>query len=211
MKENNFKILSINRHRLGTDGKGITTLVALSGCPLNCKYCINKQIISNNKYKELTKEQLLEKIMQDYCYFIATGGGVTFGGAEPLLQARQILEFSNLLPDGVSLNIETSLNVDFDTLNIDFLELLNKTSKFYIDIKTINKNIYKDYTGVENLLVIKNLKFITSNKFEDKCVIRIPDIPGFTSKEEINKSISYIKNIGFNNLDVFKYIKRGDC
>ena len=61
------------------------------------------------------------------------------------------------------------------------------------------------------MLVIKNLKFITSNKFEDKCVIRIPDIPGFTSKEEINKSISYIKNIGFNNLDVFKYIKRGDC
>lgn len=206
MKEINFKVLSINRHRLGTDGKGITTLIALSSCPLNCKYCLNEKIISNNKYKELTKEELLEKIMQDYCYFLATGGGVTFGGAEPLLQSKQILEFSKLLPPGVNLNIETSLNVDFNILNVDFLDILKCVNKFYIDIKNINPNIYKKYTGKDNLLVIKNLKFITDNNYQDKCVIRIPNIPNFTSKEDINKSINYIKDMGFTELDVFNYI-----
>lgn len=206
MKEINFKILNINRHRLGTDGKGITTLVALSTCPLNCIYCINKKIISNNKYKEFTKEELLEKIMQDYCYFLATGGGVTFGGAEPLLQSKQILEFSKLLPPGVSLNIETSLNVDFNTLNIYFLDILKCVNKFYIDIKNTNPDIYKKYTGKDNLLVIKNLKFITDNNYQDKCVIRIPNIPNFTSKEDIDKSINYIKDMGFTELDVFNYI-----
>lgn len=206
MKEINFKVLSINRHRLGTDGKGITTLIALSSCPLNCKYCLNEKIISNNKYKELTKEELLEKIMQDYCYFLATGGGVTFGGAEPLLQSKQILEFSKLLPPGVSLNIETSLNVDFNTLNIYFLDILKCVNKFYIDIKNTNPDIYKKYTGKDNLLVIKNLKFITDNNYQDKCVIRIPNIPNFTSKEDIDKSINYIKDMGFTELDVFNYI-----
>ena len=35
-------IMSISRLRMGTDGKGVTTLVGFYGCPLDCKYCINK-------------------------------------------------------------------------------------------------------------------------------------------------------------------------
>lgn len=36
-------IFGISRHRMGIDGKGVTTLVAFMGCPLHCKYCINAQ------------------------------------------------------------------------------------------------------------------------------------------------------------------------
>ena len=34
-------IFAISRHRIATDGKGVTTLVAMHGCPLSCRYCIN--------------------------------------------------------------------------------------------------------------------------------------------------------------------------
>ena len=37
---NGVAVIGISRHRLGTDGKGVTTLVALHGCPLRCKYCL---------------------------------------------------------------------------------------------------------------------------------------------------------------------------
>lgn len=36
-------IFGIYRHRMGIDGKGITTLVAFMGCPLKCKYCLNDE------------------------------------------------------------------------------------------------------------------------------------------------------------------------
>ena len=35
-------IFAISRLRMGTDGSGITTLVTFMGCPLQCKYCLNK-------------------------------------------------------------------------------------------------------------------------------------------------------------------------
>lgn len=34
-------VLGIDRHRIDSDGDGITTLVAFYGCPLECKYCLN--------------------------------------------------------------------------------------------------------------------------------------------------------------------------
>ena len=39
-----FPLLNIARHRMGTDGAGITTLVASAGCPLRCEFCINKKL-----------------------------------------------------------------------------------------------------------------------------------------------------------------------
>lgn len=41
-------MISINRHRIETDGRGITTLVAFYGCPLRCKYCLNPKCFSTD-------------------------------------------------------------------------------------------------------------------------------------------------------------------
>ena len=43
---------------------------------------------------------LLQEVLQDYCYYVATGGGVTFGGGESLLYAEAIRAFGENLPDG---------------------------------------------------------------------------------------------------------------
>ena len=91
MKNNvTMPVLSINRHRLTTDGVGVTTLVAAYGCPLSCKYCINERILNPDSLKScvhMTPQQLYDRLKIDDLYFIATGGGVTFGGGESLLHA----------------------------------------------------------------------------------------------------------------------------
>ncbi|MBF1451819.1 4Fe-4S cluster-binding domain-containing protein, partial [Prevotella pallens] len=46
MQEVKAPIIGIDRHRLTTDGEGVTTLVAFHGCPLHCKYCLNPQCLS---------------------------------------------------------------------------------------------------------------------------------------------------------------------
>ena len=44
------RIIGIARHRLSTDGDGVTTLVAFHGCPLHCRYCLNPPLLGNVLY-----------------------------------------------------------------------------------------------------------------------------------------------------------------
>lgn len=44
-----FQVMEINRHRMRTDGKGVTALVALAGCPLSCPYCINAELLKDQR------------------------------------------------------------------------------------------------------------------------------------------------------------------
>ena len=77
-------LIGISRHRLTTDGEGVTTLVAFHGCPLRCKYCLNPQSFAQEGvWKQYDCEQLYEEVKIDELYFLATHGGVTFGGGEP--------------------------------------------------------------------------------------------------------------------------------
>lgn len=90
------RIFGISRHRLTTDGEGVTTLVAFSGCPLRCKYCLNKTSWDEAKGRDYTPEILFEEVKIDQLYFLATHGGVTFGGGEPLQQVEFIKTFRAL-------------------------------------------------------------------------------------------------------------------
>ena len=85
-----FPLLALARLRMGTDGKGVTTLAAGAGCPLSCRYCINKRLLKEAPREDVTAEELIERIRIDDLYFRATGGGVTFGGGESLLHAAFI-------------------------------------------------------------------------------------------------------------------------
>ena len=84
-------ILGISRLRIGTDGNGITTLVAFHGCPLCCHYCLNPSCLdSEAKVRQLTPGDVMEELKKDELYYVATKGGVTFGGGEPLLNSSFI-------------------------------------------------------------------------------------------------------------------------
>ena len=74
-------VMAIARHRMATDGVGVTTLVVSQGCPLQCKWCINPYTWSGDrKAKRYTPQELLDTLKIDDLYFRATGGGITFGG-----------------------------------------------------------------------------------------------------------------------------------
>ena len=92
-------LIAIARHRLTVDGDGVTTLVAFHGCPLRCRYCLNSQCWEpEDIWRWITPEELVEELMKDHLYFLATGGGVCFGGGEPLLYSDFIVQFCQLCP-----------------------------------------------------------------------------------------------------------------
>ena len=106
-------LIGICRHRLVTDGQGVTTLVAFHGCPLRCLYCLNAQCLrSDGVWRRMDVQEILNEVMVDNLYFQATNGGITFGGGEPLLRSDEIVEFCKQCPSEWRIYVETSLNVE---------------------------------------------------------------------------------------------------
>ena len=89
------KIFGISRPRLTTDGEGVTTLVAFSGCPLRCKYCLNKTCWKPDTRRLYTPELLFEEVKIDQLYFLATHGGITLGGGERKLMEIGLISISS--------------------------------------------------------------------------------------------------------------------
>ena len=198
------KIFGISRHRLTTDGEGVTTLVAFTSCPLRCKYCLNKASWEVEKGRSYTPEMLFEEVKIDQLYFLATHGGITFGGGEPLLQVDFIKAFRALCGSQWQLLAEMSLNVPFR--NVQDLDPI--LDGYIVDIKDMNPEIYKAYTGKGNALVLSNLQWLLQRR-DPKCItVRVPHIPDFNTDEDVSQSMKQLKTLGVVNLDEFHYIIR---
>lgn len=195
-------VVAISRHRLMTDGDGVTTLVVLHSCPLRCRWCLNPQTWRDGStFQLMTPMQLFTHVRVDDLYFQATGGGVTFGGGEPALRSIFISQFRKVIPKQWKINIESSLNVPQEHVE----RLLPVIDEFVIDIKDMNPQIYATYTGRDNAKTIENLRLIASAGMTDKCRIRIPLIPGFNSEDDREQSIYELKQMGFTRFDKFEY------
>jgi pyruvate formate lyase activating enzyme len=198
------KIFGISRHRLTTDGEGVTTLVAFNECPLRCKYCLNKTSWDLSKGRDYTPELLFEEVKIDQLYFLATHGGVTFGGGEPLLQVEFIKAFRELCGPQWQLLAETSLNVPFE--NVEDLDAV--LDGYIVDIKDMNPEIYRTYTGKDNALVMSNLEWLLKQGRADSIKVRVPHIPEFNTDEDVNRSKERLVAMGVKDIDEFNYIIR---
>ncbi len=184
------------------DGDGVNTLVAFMGCPLRCRYCLNPQTLSpDSPHREMTPAELYEETKKDELYFLATGGGVTFGGGEPLLRPDFIRAFRSLCGPGWKINAETSLNVPEDNIR----ELIPVIDHWFIDIKDMNPVIYRNYTGRDNTGVRGNLRLLADAGLADRCTLRIPLIPGYNSDPDRERSIGELEALGFSTFDRFEY------
>lgn len=96
MQEVKAPIIGIDRHRLTTDGKGVTTLVAFHGCPLHCKYCLNPQCLSpDGVLRTITPSELYSEIEIDDLYFVAIGGAFALVVASLYCTANSLLSLQN--------------------------------------------------------------------------------------------------------------------
>ena len=194
-------IAAVARHRIAIDGDGVNTLVVFMTCPLRCKYCLNPQTLDAGlPHRTLTPDELYEETRKDELYFLATGGGVTFGGGEPLLRPDFIRAFRSLCGDEWKLNLETSLNVPEDNVR----GLMPVIDYWFIDIKDMDPDIYRKYTGRDNGRVISNLRLADSG-LAGRCTIRIPHIPGYNEDADRDRSIKELEAMGFSDFDRFEY------
>lgn len=194
--------IGISRHRIGIDGAGVTTLAAFHGCPLDCRYCLNARCKGpTHGLPRYTPEELYNILLIDNLYFIATGGGVCFGGGEPLLRVDYIKQFRQLCGNDWKITIESALNVP--AKNVEQIAAI--ADHYIIDIKDCNDQIYFAYTGRHNRRALSNLEKLITLVGQENITVRLPLIPAYNTPEDIERSATQLQKMGITNLDRFTY------
>ena len=195
--------MAISRLRMASDGAGVSTLVAFYGCPLQCRYCANWICHDEDtERKYYTPENLVSVLSQDDIYFKMTGGGIVFGGGEPLLQVDFIHKVCKLADPLWKKRIETSLYANWEHVNL----LIDDVDEWFIDIKDLQPEIYKNYTGKENGIVLSNLKKLADVVPKEKIMIRVPHIANFNTTDNVKQSVAKLKSMGYSRIDEFEYV-----
>ena len=144
-----------------------------------CGRCIkvcpnNLRKICGEKY---TPEKLASRLLKDREYLEMLGGGVTFSGGEPSMQAQFVVETVRLL-EGMHCAVETC---GFCSPAV-FEEMIGAMDYILMDLKLIDSEQHKKYTGVGNAPILRNLKQLKASGKPFR--IRIPVIPGVNDSEE---------------------------
>jgi pyruvate formate lyase activating enzyme len=132
-------------------------------------------------------EQVMAEVRKDSVFYFHSGGGLTISGGEPLAQ----VDFtSNLLKhakdENINTAIETSLSVPYKQVGkvIPYLDII------YSDLKHIDPVKHKKYCGIDNSVILDNIRRVDGLAKDFKFVIRIPIIPG------INDDSATLRGVG---------------
>ena len=192
-------VYSISRLRFGTDGKGITSLVAFMGCPLRCRHCINSWCHSDpSQARLMSPEDLYGELMIDDIYFQMTGGGVCFGGGEPTLYPEFIRQFRKVCGSRWRITVETALTCTEDVIP----EMARSVDRWIVDVKDLSEEIYEEYTGKRNDIRSKLRVLLDAGA---ETTVRVPHIPGHNSDADVARTIGELRSMGFDDIDEFTY------
>jgi len=170
------------------DGPGIRTTFFLKGCPLRCTWCHNpegqKQEIETLHTpmgdraagKIYTSEELAVYINSQADRLNSVGGGITFSGGEPLMQADFVLDILGQLSP-IHIVLDTCGYADEET----FVEVIKRVSLVYYDLKCMDPETHIKYTGKSNELILRNYSVMAEMSIPH--VVRIPLIPGITDTD----------------------------
>jgi len=219
MEENKGVILRIERTSIH-DGQGLRVVLFLKGCPLSCKWCSTPE--SQNPTAEkgygfsISVDRAVDEICKDEIFFFHSGGGVTISGGECLLQpdfVAGVLE--GCRQRGIDTAIDTSLFAPWPNLE----KILPFLDSIYVDLKHPDGRMHKKLVGVDNNLILANLKKLDKSRRIFNIHLRIPLIPGLNDDDEtlleilsIAASIRKLKEIEilpYHRLGVGTYAKLG--
>lgn len=146
-------------------------------CGTCTKYCPTTAIRLVGK--EMTVRDVMNEVEKDIPFYDASGGGVTFGGGEPLAQPTFLVE---LLKECQARKIHTAIETSGYAPPRVFRKIVELADLLLYDIKLVDEGAHIKYTGVSNRLILANLLYV--NSVGKQIIIRIPVIPCITDTHE---------------------------
>lgn len=208
-------ILSIKKYSVH-DGPGIRVTFFMKGCPLKCLWCHNPEGISpypqeirqikkvGNKEFPGTERvgeyysagDVLDIVKKEDVFIKHSGGGVTFSGGEPMLQAEFLEEALKACKEnGYHTAVDTSGYAPAGSLK----SVIPYTDLFLFDLKHMDDLMHIELTGVSNRLILSNYMLLLESGKE--MIIRIPVVPGYNDQpDQLERLSSFIEASKRDNL-----------
>ncbi len=166
--------------------------------------------------KDYSPRELVKELKKDLMFYEESGGGVTLSGGEVMtMDSDYILDVvKRLHHEGISVTIDTCGFAPYE----NFEKILPYVDTFLYDIKTIDSELHKEYTGFDNKLIFDNLAGIA--RAGARIYLRIPMIDGVSGSEKnIQATIKFLKDnditpaqvnlLPYHNTGSHKYAKVG--
>lgn len=155
--------------------------------------------------KEMSIEEIMAEIEKDRIFYEQSGGGVTFSGGEPLFQYNFLISILKKCKDnGIHTAIETCGYSNWEIL----LSISKYTDLFLFDLKVMDDESHRKFTGVSNKMILENLKRLSSN--HKNIIIRIPVVPGVNDNiENIKKTAEFVSSLGIKEVHLLPFHKGG--
>lgn len=172
------------------DGKVYTDKELCRGCGECVDGCMrNARQLCGRGY---SVGELAEELLKDRAFYETSGGGVTLSGGEPLVQDMDYLErlMGTLCGRGISVNVDTCGAVAFERLE----RVMPYTDRFLFDLKLMDEDKHREYTGRDNGLILENLKLLSGKGA--RIWIRIPVIGGVNDEaEELERMAGFLSEM----------------
>lgn len=182
-----------------------------------CGDCVSgcyAEALEINSFR-VTAETIVDDVERDKSFYEASGnGGITLCGGEPLAQPAFAQELLRLCKErGIHTAIETCGYYPFEALEqaIPYLDFI------YFDIKHMDAEAHKKYTGADNGLILANLKKLQA--YDVELCVRVPVIPALNgSSENLEATASFVRRLPrvksvellpYHRLGASKYKKLG--
>ncbi|HYH01416.1 MAG TPA: glycyl-radical enzyme activating protein [Terriglobales bacterium] len=153
----------------------------------------------------ITADEVVRRARRDQVFFEQSGGGVTFSGGEPLMQPDFLFAaLSACKAEGLHTTVDTCGFARPETL----VRISEKTDLFLFDVKLIDSERHKHFTGVSNGLILENLAMLV--KMKKPVFVRIPIVPGVNDDEaNICASMELLSRTGIQKVDLLSYHETG--
>jgi len=125
--------------------------------------------------REMSCDEIVAAIEKDKPFYRNSGGGATFSGGEPMIQLDALEELLGLCRQrGIHTAVDTAGCVD----EAAFARILDQTDLFLYDLKFIDPQLHRHYTGVSNERILSNYRFLRRQR--KALIVRTPLIPAIT-------------------------------
>ncbi|MCX6085943.1 MAG: glycyl-radical enzyme activating protein [Caldiserica bacterium] len=155
--------------------------------------------------RTMTVAEVMSELVRDHVFFEESGGGVTFSGGEPLMQAAFLKSLLEACQDeGISTAVETSGMTD----QRELLAMMDKVDLFLYDVKLTDTARHGEETGVGNERILANLAALAA--VHAHVIVRFPVIPGVNDgSENVGLMVAMMRRLGLREIDLLPYHRIG--
>ena len=181
-------------HEFSSDGQRVIHWDRCVGCGACAEICYAEALDIKGRY--VTAAEIFKLIERDDIFYKTSGGGVTFSGGEPLMQPDFLLEALILCKNhGLHTALDTSGFADPGVVRriLPFVDL------FLFDLKCMDTEKHKQYTGVSNKPILENLEHMATASAT--ITVTLPVIPGYNgSLENVSQTMEFMERLGLREM-----------